>query len=32
MWFGTAWMVVLYPLSSIIYFATEQGKIKKLWE
>ena len=32
MWFGTAWMVMLYPLSSFIYIATKQGDMKKLWK
>ena len=26
MWFGTAWMMVVFPLTSLVYFLTGQGK------
>ena len=36
MWFGTAWMMVVFPLTSLVYFLTGRGKfnpqgIRDLW-
>lgn len=32
MWFGTAWMITLFPLSAPIYFLARKGKnAKDLW-
>lgn len=36
MWFGTGWMIVVYPLSCVLFFVTNRDKwsrvgIKELW-
>lgn len=30
-WFGTAWMIVLFPFSAPFYFLTHRGNAKDLW-
>lgn len=31
MWFGTAWMMVLFPLSAVPFSITRKGTMKDLW-
>lgn len=31
MWFGTSWMMVLFPLSAPLFYLTKQGGMKDLW-
>ncbi len=31
MWFGTAWMILLFPLTAPFYLIRKQGNIKELW-
>ena len=33
MWFGTAWMSSLFPLSALLYFSTQKERsVKDLWK
>ena len=32
MWFGTAWMITLFPLSAPFYLLTGRGNINGLWK
>ena len=31
-WFGTTWMIVLFPLSAPLYFLTHEVSVKDLWK
>lgn len=31
MWFGTAWMITLFPMSVPLYFLTQKRSLKDLW-
>ena len=31
MWFGTAWMMILFPLSVPLYFLTQKKGLRELW-
>lgn len=31
MWFGTAWMITLFPLSAPLYFLTQKKSAKDFW-
>ena len=29
MWFGTAWMLIVFPITAVVYFATGQASLNK---
>ena len=31
MWFGTSWMIILFPISTLFFYSTRQGGMKDLW-
>lgn len=32
MWYGTAWMIILFPLTAPLHFLTKQGNAMELWK